>query len=235
MNIEAEKIGVSLSKEQINLFETLYHDILQANEKFNLTAIKAQEEFILKHYIDSLAGLRFLSGGDSVIDVGCGAGFPSFPLAIAKNDIKITALDSTSKKIAFLNEEAKKLNLKNLIGVAARAEDAGKGAMRESFDAAISRAVAPLPILLELLAPFVKSGGKILAYKTDESELEGAADKLKELSIKLTCTERFNMPYGKRAILIFEKEGALLEKYPRQYGQIKKKPLWEIKERSGPK
>ncbi|MBO7221842.1 MAG: class I SAM-dependent methyltransferase [Clostridia bacterium] len=153
----------------------------------------------------------------------CG-GFPSFPIASARRDVDVTALDSTAKKMNFVGGTARFLGVKNLKTVSGRAEE-----MKDlfgKFDVVTARAVSALPILLEICSPLIKTGGLMMAYKTDESELEISQSALKILNIKHTNTFSFNLPNGdRRCILLFEKTAPTPKQYPRQYGQIKKRPL----------
>ena len=137
------------------LYEFANH-LIETNKNVNLTAITDMNGVIFKHFADCAALCRYVKQGASVIDVGCGAGFPSLPLAILRPDLKITSLDSTAKKINFINGTAKLLSLSNVTGVSARAEEFAQN-HREEFDYATSRAVARLNILCELCLPLVKN------------------------------------------------------------------------------
>ena len=173
---EARKLGIDLSPEMLEKFVIYKNLLVEWNKKFNLTAITDERGIILKHFVDSLAAESFIKYGAAVIDVGSGAGFPGIPLKIARPDISVTLMDSTIKKVSFLTEAAGVLGLKKISYVHARAEEAGRSeAFREQFDAAVSRAVAPLDILTGYCFPLVKTGGVLLAYKGP-----GACDEIKK-------------------------------------------------------
>lgn len=216
--------GLDLSEKCVDNLEAYYDAVIEANKEFNLTAITKKDEFTEKHLIDSLAGVSFIPENAKVVDVGAGGGFPSFPIASARPDVSVLALDSTVKKMNFVSSAAFAIGVKNLKTASGRAEESR--ALFSSFDVAVARAVSALPILLEICSPLVRVGGKVIAYKTDESELNGIENALKELNLKLVETFSFNLPSGdRRAILVFEKTAPTPSKYPRQYGAIKKKPL----------
>ena len=129
--------------------------LIETNKSFNLTAITNENDIILKHFVDCASALEYISDSSTVIDVGCGAGFPSIPLAILNKTLNITSLDSTSKKIGFINSTVKELCLDNITGICGRAEEMAES-KRESFDVCISRAVARLNVLSEICIPLVK-------------------------------------------------------------------------------
>ena len=217
-----DNVGVALSSEQIvRLLD--YFDLVK-NAGFNLTAITEEEDFIVKHYEDSLAGVSEIPAGAKVLDIGCGGGFPCVPLAIAREDLTVVGIDSTAKKTTFVSESAKAIGINNLTTIAGRAEE-----MRDlfgKFDAVTARAVASLRILLELAAPMLKVGGVFLAYKADESELAESKNALKTLNMQFIHSKTLTLSNGEhRAILVFKKAGETPDKFPRQYGTIKKKPL----------
>ncbi len=216
--------GIQLDEDQLDAFEAYYDAVIDANKEFNLTAITLKDEFVEKHFIDSLAGVKFIPDGAKVLDIGAGAGFPSFPIAVARPDTKVTALDSTTKKMTFVKSTAKGIGIKNLDAISGRAEE--ENALFEQFDVVTARAVSALPILLEICTPLLKVGGLFVAYKTDETELDSAKNALKTLDCAIKEVFKFNLPSGdNRAILVIEKKSKTPEKYPRPYGQIKKKPL----------
>lgn len=220
----AKQIGVDLSPSQIQKLEGYFGMVVESNKSFNLTAITEEKDFVVKHIQDSLAGVSLIGEGAKLLDIGAGAGFPSMPIAIAREDVSVTALDSTAKKMTFLASCAKNLGVENLRTISARAED--KKDLFGTFDVVTARAVSSLPILLELAMPFLKVGGRFVAYKTDESELENAQNAQKVLCAKHTDTKSLTLANGeKRALLVFEKTAPTPKQYPRQYGAIKKKPL----------
>lgn len=201
--------------------------LLEYNQKFNLTAIVNPDEIKIKHYLDSLTGAEFIRENASVIDVGSGAGFPAIPLKIYRNDLKITMLDSLNKRVNFLNLVVKTLGLSDANAVHFRAEDAGKTELRESFDFAVARAVADMAVLSEYTLPFVKAGGKLIAYKGDvDEELKNAEKAINILGGKLEKVNKFTLPDGsKRSIIIVEKVAKTPVKYPRGQNKPRISPL----------
>lgn len=207
--------------------------MLEVNKTMNLTSLTDCSQIILKHYLDSLTVSKYIPENSKIIDVGCGAGFPSLPLAICRKDISITALDSTAKRINYLNDTASKLCLPNLRGIAARAEALAQvEGERESYDVAVARAVADLPILCELCLPFVKVGGRFAAMKAAKGENEftraknaislcgGATAFITPADITSNGTD-----FEARRLIIVEKHEKTRKIYPRNFAQISKKPL----------
>jgi 16S rRNA (guanine(527)-N(7))-methyltransferase RsmG len=207
--------------------------MLTVGEQFNLTAIREPSRVILLHYIDSLAGAKFFPEGASVIDVGCGAGFPTLPLAILRPDLRITALDSTAKRVNYVADTAKLLGLTNVTPLVARAEDAARDhALREGFDCATARAVAALPVLSELCLPFVKVGGLFVAMKGRGGKEElaqsknaifllgGKAESITDTPILSPDGETFE-----HTTVLIRKKTMTGAKYPRAYAKIVKAPL----------
>jgi 16S rRNA (guanine527-N7)-methyltransferase len=186
---------------------------------------------ILKHFADSLIAVEDFPEGARIIDVGCGGGFPTFPLAIARPDLNITALDSTEKKINFVKATARELGLSNITAISDRAEALGRGEMRESFDHATARAVAALPVLSELCLPFVKVGGSFVAMKSVRIDEELAAAKKKNIFSLLGGEKEPRVDVLKltdggeelfRSIAVTKKLTPTPAKYPRPYAQIVK-------------
>lgn len=204
--------------------------LIEANSKFNLTAIKDDEGIILKHLVDCATVIKHIPEGSDLIDIGCGAGFPSMPIAILRDDLKVTSLDSTAKKINFINESAHTLEIRNIKAITSRAEDYAK-LHRESFDIAISRAVARMNVLNELCIPLIKIGGRFIAMKSNKGDEEHteAAKGTEILGAKLEATEQLHLQYGveeiTREIFVYKKFRPTPIQYPRNYSQITKKPL----------
>ena len=216
--------NLTLDEDKVDTLEAYYDAVVEANKEFNLTAITGKDEFVVKHLIDSIAGVPFIPENAKLIDVGSGGGFPSFPIASVRSDVEVTALDSTAKKMNFVSSTARFLGVKNLKTVSGRAEELKE--LFGTFDMVTARAVSALPILLEICSPLIKVGGLMMAYKTDESELELSQSALKALNMTHKNTFSFNLPNGdRRCILLFEKTAHTPKQYPRQYGQIKKRPL----------
>ena len=206
--------------------------LVEVNEHMNLTAITETGDIIAKHLADSVISSKYIPKGATVCDVGCGGGFPSLPLAIARPDITILGIDSTEKRINYVNESAKLLGLTNLTAISGRAEDlARETSLRESFDVCIARAVASLPILSELCIPFVKIGGQFIAMKgrLSNDEITDAPHKLGAAKVTPERIDRYmlNCASGEeeRCIICLPKTAKTDAKYPRNYSQIKKKPL----------
>ena len=205
--------------------------LTDANEKTNLTAISGAKDTVLKHFADSLVAADMFPEGATVVDVGCGAGFPSIPLAIVRPDLKITPLDSTGKKIDFVCAAARALGLDNLSPVCARAEDFVKE-RRESFDVATARAVSRLNVLSELALPLVRIGGAFIAMKSKggEAELCEARRGIATLGGSIARVEKVTLaPLSgeslERVSILIEKKEHTPEKYPRAYAKITKSPL----------
>lgn len=219
--------GLNITENMQKQFDRYTELLLEYNQKFNLTAIVNPDEIKIKHYLDSLAGAEFIAEKASVIDVGSGAGFPAIPLKIYRNDLKITMLDSLNKRVNFLNLAVKVLGLSDAKAVHFRAEDAGKTELRESFDFAVARAVADMAVLSEYTLPFVKPGGKLIAYKGDvDEELDNAERAINILGGKLEKVNKFTLPDGsKRSIIIVKKVAKTPVKYPRGQNKPRIKPL----------
>ena len=173
MSKKSKILGVRFSVEQIEQFYKYMNLLIEWDEKMNLTAITEPKEIILKHFIDSITILKYIDDNSKLVDVGTGAGFPGVPLSIMNPTLKITLVDSLNKRLIFLQEVVKELNLKNIEIVHARAEEFGQNKnYREKFDIATSRAVANLATLSEYLVPLVKIGGKIISMKASNAKEE---------------------------------------------------------------
>ena len=231
-----ENLGFALNERQKEQMFVLSERLVEVNKVMNLTSIVDEDGIILRHLVDSLFVSDMTPTGASLIDVGCGAGFPSLPLAIFRPDVKIVALDSTEKRIRYVDETAHVLGLDNVRAIAARAEElAHLPNYRERFDVATARAVAALPVLCELALPFVKVGGSLVAMKAKDarSELEGShraittlagAGSWENAEIKTAQLSGFGI-CEERAIIEIKKLSRTPNTYPRKYAQIKKSPL----------
>ena len=227
---QAQKIGVNITDEQAEKFYSYTNMLLEWNEKINLTAITELDEIIQKHFIDSLTIDKYLKENASIIDVGTGAGFPGIPLKIVRDDISVTLLDALNKRINFLNEVIEQNELTNIKTMHARAEETGKNKnLRESFDIATSRAVAPLNILVEYLLPLVKIGGKCICMKGSNAkeEIENSRKAINILGGKIEKIEELELPDSdiKRTIIVIKKEKNTPSKYPRKAGTPSKMPI----------
>ncbi len=216
----------SLTAAQRDKLAAYFDLLIQANERMNLTAITAPDEAADKHFVDSLLALAYIPQGASCIDVGTGAGFPGIPLLIARPDLRMTLLDSLNKRVAFLQETLAALGL-TAACIHARAEDAAKSPPhRGVYDIALSRAVAPLPVLLELTVPFLRVGGVSICYKGSAAreEAQSAQSACKALNCTLEFKE-FSLPYGERTLILAKKTGPTPARYPRKAGEPSRKPL----------
>ena len=209
----------------LDRFETYHRLLSEWNEKMNLTAITDPMAVAEKHFADSLAALPYLKPGMKVVDVGTGAGFPGVPLLIMEPGLELTLADSLQKRLTFLDALLKELGLKAAL-VHGRAEDLGQNKLyREQYDAALSRAVANLPVLLELTTPFVKVGGTAIAYKGDaDQELESAKTAAFLLHVQLRSVD-LDSNLGKRCLIFADKIAPTPRSYPRKAGTPSKKPL----------
>ncbi len=219
-----QNANILLDDKMTERFETYYRFLVSENEKYNLTAITEHDEVWCKHFADSMLGSKFVPHGASLVDVGCGAGFPSVPLAIARTDIRPTLVDSLTKRVNFCTELCRKVGVSANV-VHARAEDFAKD-NRQRFDVAVARAVAPLNILLEYLAPLVRVGGSVVAYKTDESEVVLAKNAANILGLTFVSANRFVLPDGSnRCLLEYKKVKNTPLVYPRGQNKPRKCPL----------
>ncbi|MBR4110648.1 MAG: 16S rRNA (guanine(527)-N(7))-methyltransferase RsmG [Clostridia bacterium] len=225
----ADKINISLSEEQIDKFIKYKELLKEWNEKINLTAITADEDIIIKHFIDSLTIEKYIDKNSSIIDVGTGAGFPGIPIKIAREDINLTLLDSLNKRIVFLQEVLNENKIENAICIHGRAEDIAKDLKsREKYDVATARAVANMSTLLELCLPFVKVGGKFICMKGNNiEEVEEAKKALEILGGEIEKIENFVIPDTdiERNIIVVKKVKETPKQYPRKAGTPAKQPI----------
>lgn len=222
--------NIILSDEKLYTMLRYKDIVLEKNKVMNLTSITEDSDFILLHIIDSLTVLPYLSENSKVIDIGTGAGFPGMVLKIAREDLEITLLDSVKKKMDFLKASIDILDLKKINCIHGRAEDLGHDPIfRQSYDVAISRAVAPLSILNELCIPFVKKEGMYIAMKSKSTRYE--VSEAQGNHIILGCTNpniiKLRLPYNKaeRSLLVYTKEKDTPDQYPRSPKKIKTNPL----------
>ena len=230
MSKKSKILGVRFSVEQIEQFYKYMNLLIEWNEKMNLTAITEPKEIILKHFIDSVTILKYIDDNSKLVDVGTGAGFPGVPLSIMNPTLKITLVDSLNKRLIFLQEVVKELNLKNIEIVHARAEEFGQNKnYREKFDIATSRAVANLATLSEYLVPLVKIGGKIISMKASNAkeEINDAQKAIEVLGGKIEKIEEFDLPESDigRTIIIIDKNKCTPAIYPRKAGTPAKEPI----------
>ena len=219
-------LGLDLPEETRQKLCDFARAVVKQNEVMNLTAITEDDQVAKLHLLDSLtvAAAADLKG-KALIDVGCGAGFPGVPLAIACPDTRVTLLDSLGKRMKWLEEILPQLDISARC-ITARAEEAA-GEYRESFDYATSRAVARLNILLELTAPYVKVGGAVLAMKGSAAreELAECAGAIKKLGLKLEDVKEYPIDGASHAVIVLRKVSSTPKQYPRRYAKIKQSPL----------
>ncbi len=228
-----QKNGLSshLSQSKVDAFYHLSEFMLEKNQQFNLTAITDISKIVLLHYADCAKLASVVPKGAKMIDIGCGAGFPTLPVALLRPDVEVFAIDSTAKKVNYVADAAAMLGLTNVKTEVARAEDLARGPLREHFDIATARAVSELRILAELALPFVRVGGQFIAMKGKNAEFELSSSKraLAMLGGKFKKIEKVLLTDGKETMehpLIFiEKATKTPDTYPRAYAQITKKPL----------
>lgn len=207
-------------------WERYYRMLTEWNQKFNLTAITEKNEVYVKHFEDSLLGAFAVPQGASLCDVGSGAGFPGVPLKIEREDIRLTLLDSLQKRIGFLQALLQELRLSGEC-LHMRAEEAGKGSLRESFDVVTARAVARMNTLAEYCLPLVRVGGVFLAYKAvAKEELAESARALELLGGKLREERQFTLSDGEqRTIIVVEKVKPTPKAYPRGKNKERTQPI----------
>ena len=219
-------LGLSLPQERQEKLCAFARAMVRQNEVMNLTAITEDTQVAKLHLLDSLTVLCCTDlRGKTLIDVGCGAGFPGVPLAIACPEAKITLLDSLGKRVKWLEQILPQLGI-DAECVTARAEEAVAD-RRERYDFATSRAVARLNILLELTAPYVKVGGAVLAMKgaAAREELSECAGAMKKLGLKLEEVREFPIDDTAHAVIVLRKVAPTPKQYPRRYAKIKQSPL----------
>jgi len=229
----AKKLGLELNPRQLEQFQIYYQELIDWNQRVNLTAITGYEEVQIKHFLDSLTVVLALKqpvSDISLIDVGTGAGIPGIPLKILLPDIRLVLLDATAKKAAFLHHIKHKLGLDNVEIIVGRAEEVAHEAQyREKFELVLSRAVARLPTLVELILPFCAIGGSFIAQKKGaiDSEISQAARAISLLGGNLREVKRVDLEEfaDERWLIIIDKVSSTPHQYPRRPGMPAKRPL----------
>lgn len=220
--------GLDISKKQYEQLYAYAAVLVEWNQKMNLTGITDPLGIAVKHFLDSILPLKFadIPNGSSLIDVGTGAGFPGVPLKIYRPDIELTLLDSLNKRVNFLTEACKTSDTEAKC-VHGRAEECGRDPMhREKYDTAAARAVAAMPMLAEYCLPFVKIGGMFLALKGPAENYKDGENAVRTLGGEIAEVKEYALPNGdKRTLIIVKKVSPTAAKYPRNGGQISKKPL----------
>ncbi|GGF95278.1 ribosomal RNA small subunit methyltransferase G [Paenibacillus albidus] len=224
--------GIKLDPEQLEQFELYFRDLVSWNEKMNLTGITERDQVYTKHFYDSISLAFFTDINEvkSLADIGSGAGFPGIPLKICFPHLKLTIVDSLSKRISFLQHVCTTLNLTNVELIHGRAEDiARQFKHRDAYDLVTARAVARLSLLNEFCLPFTRKDGIFAAMKGNDpsEELSEAKKSFKELRAELERVESFSLPVeeSSRHIVLIRKTGATPAKYPRKAGIPAKTPL----------
>lgn len=232
MKKASDDVNMEFNEAKYDKFIKYMRLVQEWNEKINLTAITEDDEFIKKHFIDCIKAFKSeeIKNANTLIDVGTGAGFPGVPIAIMRDDLEVTLLDSLNKRINFLNEVIKSLDLKDIKTIHSRAEDAAHmKEYREKYDVSISRAVAQLNVLVEYLLPFVKVGGRCICMKGSnaEEEIKNAKNAIKELGGEIEEVKKFNLPGTdmERNIIVIKKINNCKNKYPRKAGTPLKEPI----------
>ena len=230
MNFYAKKLNIVFSEKQIKQFFKYMNLLIEWNNKINLTAIIEPKEIILKHFIDSLTINKYIEQNKILVDVGTGAGFPGIAVKIYRPDVKVVLVDSLNKRINFLNEVVKELQLENIQTIHSRVEEFGKNKKyRESFDIVTARAVANLTVLSEYLLPLAKVNGKCICMKGSEieEEINNSKNAINILGGKIEKIDQFKLPDSdiNRNIIIINKLKNTPSKYPRKPGTPAKEPL----------
>lgn len=231
----ALKWNIKLNEEQIKKFKKYKDYLIQKNMYYNLTSITNEKDIITKHFMDSISISLFFNFNTNIdmLDIGSGAGFPSIPLKIINNNIKLTIIDCLMKRVTFLRELVDLLELKNVKIIHGRAETLGqKIELRETFNVVTSRAVAHLSTLSEYCIPFIQKDGLFIPLKSHnyEEELNSSLKAISLLGCELIDTKDYILPFTdiKSNILIFKKTNNTPLKYPRKSNQIKNNPLRKI-------
>ena len=224
------KLHIPEDEAILSQYEKYMEGILQWNEKINLTAIRDREEFITKHFVDSILCYRIseYENAESVADIGTGAGFPGVPLAIISQDKEFVLADSLNKRLKVIDELTSDMGLDNVATVHGRAEELARNKKyREQFDVCVSRAVANMTVLVEYCLPFVRVGGYLLAYKGPDAEREvrDAEKALNLLGGRLNRIESVNLADFDHNIIVIEKIKETPSKYPRKAGTPAKEPI----------
>lgn len=224
-----EILGVSLEEKMIDNLLLYLELLLEYNAHTNITAIRDREGIIEKHFIDSLTLQNYIKKEDEkALDIGTGAGFPGMVLGICNPNLKVTLVDSVSKKTKFLKIVKEKLNLQNIEIVTGRVEDIITDDLRESYSLGFCRGVSKLSTILEYMIPFIEINGRFLVQKSSDTgeEIE-AKNALHELKSTIEYEEILKLPYcrDERKIIIVRKNEVTEKKYPRKRGNPLKRPL----------
>lgn len=225
-----KRIDIDIADKQVEKFFSYMNLLIEWNQKINLTTIIEPKEIIIKHFVDCGTILKYLKNGETIIDIGTGAGFPGIPVKILNENLNVTLVDSLNKRIIFLNEVCAALNLENIQLIHSRAEDLAKNKeYREKFDKSVSRAVANLSTLSEYDLPFIKTGGQMIAMKgfEIEEELKNAEKAINILGGKIKEVNKFTLinTDNKRSIVVIDKVKPTPKQFPRKAGKPLKEPI----------
>lgn len=225
-----KEYNIELTDSNIEKINNYYNILIEENNKYNLTNIVDYEEFFIKHVLDSALPINLIEKNKNIVDIGCGAGFPSVIFSILREDLKILGIDSVNKKTNFINIVKEKLNLKNINAEHIRIEDYAKK-YREKIDIVTGRAVAPLNIFLEYSIPLIKKDGYVLIYKSQnvENEILNSQNAFKELNCyidkKINYKIKYKDEFIERVVLIVKKNKKTDMKYPRDKNKPRLNPL----------
>ena len=227
--MEQEKYLALINESFFEKFNKFFTLLTEHNKICNLTSITDEKGVKYKHFYDSIISEKLISFGASVVEIGSGGGFPSIPLKIVRDDLKFTLIESTNKKCRYLEGVVESLSLNCVQVKNLRAEEGAHDKnLREKFDFAVARAVAPLNTLCEYCLPFVKVGGEFIAYKSDNiEEIEQAKNAVKILGGEIERIIDYALPedFGKRKLVVIKKIASTPPAYPRGQGKERKKPL----------
>ena len=228
----AAALDIAIPEAEITLFQRHFELLMRHNERAGLTTISDPAEIAIKHFLDSLTGLlaREIRSGERVSDIGSGGGFPGVVLAAVKPGAEFVLIESSRRRAAFLRTVLQELGLLNAAVIVARAEEAGqRSEHREAYDLVVSRAVAPLPVLIEYCLPLARVGGQMLAYKGPEGvgEMAQSARALEILGGRFADEKQLSLPLGmgERTLLLIDKVAPTPARYPRRPGMPAKRPL----------
>ena len=230
MNKYLKDLKIVLNDNQMQAFYSFMNLLIEKNKVMNLTRITDPKEIVLKHFVDSLTISKYIEDSKKVIDIGTGAGFPGIPLKIQNETLDMVLMDSLNKRINFLYEVIQDVKLEGINAIHGRAEEVGQNNMyREKFDIAVSRAVAPLNILLEYMLPFVRTNGICICMKGNitQEEINNSKNALNKLGGQIKQIEKFSLAKteNNRTIIIVKKTNQTPKTYPRSPGTPSKKPL----------